>query len=398
MLGGTALGLVAGVPVALAYPVITGHVTDPSGNPVDGCNVELFRYQSSIVVTDLDLRWSSPVETEQTGADGGYTITYPGGDWGGAVGWTGPYALLFEGPNVGAHGGSYRPLWYDQKEGYPGWIYAWSYDVQAATIANQFALTADTDMTSIDATIEPYQGNIACAVTDFYTGLPIPGVYVTLYHYDPWIIGADILYQDDAEYTDANGQYSCQGTDPTDAPGSFWTLLFEKNGYPEVWLGNVGYQSAVAELTQAQQAGVTHVAVDSNATSTVSIVLVPYPVSTSLSLPSVSPGSPTHGKTAKITSMLSPAAAATSGASTLCLSHWETKIVRKKVGTKFKNVKVWYWRLRSTVTMSGSASPGKLTAKIKFAQTGKWKAYVTYAPATGQYLASTSHTKTFTVK
>ena len=246
-----------------------------------------------------------------------------------------------------------------------------------------------------NATIEPYQGTIECRVRDAYSGRPIPDVYVKLYHFDTWTTGDDPSLENGIS-TDGDGRITYSG-DPTLGHGSWWTLLFEKSGYRKIWLGNVPYHAGVSESTQASQTAVSHFQVDSNATSTLSATMVPDPVTTALTLPSVSPTSPVRRATVTITSKLSPRAAAMSGTSKLRLLHWETKIVRKKVGSKVKNIKVWYWRLRSTVKMSRSTS-GKLTAKVKLAQTGKWHAYVKYAPATAQYLASTSHTKAFKVK
>jgi hypothetical protein len=112
------------------------------------------------------------------------------------------------------------------------------------------------------------------------------------------------------------------------------------------------------------------------------------PVKTTVTKPSVTPGTPGKGKTAKFSATLTPKGAATLVTSKLALYHSETKRVAGK--------KVTYWRLRYTLTMKGT-SKGALTASQKLGYAGKWQAIVTFAGSSA-YKKSTSPTRSFTVK
>jgi hypothetical protein len=117
---------------------------------------------------------------------------------------------------------------------------------------------------------------------------------------------------------------------------------------------------------------------------------------TSVSVPGVSPSRPTHGKYATFTAYASPGAAAVTGASTLQLYRYETKTVRKKVRGRWRRVRVKYWRLRSTLTMTPDGT-GRLTARSKLRYAGKWKAQVGFA-GSPFYAPSTSASRGFTVR
>jgi hypothetical protein len=121
------------------------------------------------------------------------------------------------------------------------------------------------------------------------------------------------------------------------------------------------------------------------------------PDATSISRPSVSPSRPTHGKTATFTSLLTPSAAvASGGTSQLSFYRYETKTVRKKVGGRWKNVRVHYWHLRTTKTMS-AGSDGHLTLKYRLPYSGSWKVVARYT-GSSTHAASTSSARQFTAK
>jgi hypothetical protein len=137
------------------------------------------------------------------------------------------------------------------------------------------------------------------------------------------------------------------------------------------------------------------VPISAGETRTENVEVPLYVAPTSLSLPGVSPSRPTHGKTATFTARLTSAAGTPPGASSLFLYRWESKLVRKKVKGKWKKVKVYSWRLRSTRTMTASAD-GSLRATYKLPYSGKWKMIVKYSgPA--NYAPSATE-KTFTAK
>jgi murein DD-endopeptidase MepM/ murein hydrolase activator NlpD len=117
---------------------------------------------------------------------------------------------------------------------------------------------------------------------------------------------------------------------------------------------------------------------------------------TLVSLPSVSPTRPTHGKHATFLAWVSPGAGAVTGVSTLRLYRYETKTVRKKARGRWRRVRVKYWRLRSTVVMTPDAA-GRLAAGSKLRYAGKWKAQVSFS-GSATYSASTSGARTFTVR
>jgi hypothetical protein len=116
------------------------------------------------------------------------------------------------------------------------------------------------------------------------------------------------------------------------------------------------------------------------------------PEATSITRPSVSPSSPTHGKTATFTAWLTPGAATATASSKLDFYRSETKTVRKNG----KNVKTKYWRLKTTKTMT-SASSGRLTLKYKVPSSGKWKVVAKFTGSATD-APSTSSAKQFTVK
>jgi hypothetical protein len=129
---------------------------------------------------------------------------------------------------------------------------------------------------------------------------------------------------------------------------------------------------------------------------------LPPLVATSLTKPTVSPLSPAHGHTATFRSYLAPgdAAFASGGKGTLSLYRVEYKWVTKRVHGVNRRVKVAYWHLRSTATMKRTAGGGErtlLSAGVKPAYSGKWKAIVRFAGSSG-YAARTSATAYFTVR
>ena len=118
--------------------------------------------------------------------------------------------------------------------------------------------------TGVDAVLEPYQGTVECTVHDALTDLPVPNVTVTVFHYDTVTVG-DTPFQENQVTTDANGQFT-YAADPTLAANSWYTLLFDADGYAKVWLGGVPYKAGADETAQSAAAGVTHFQVASNTT------------------------------------------------------------------------------------------------------------------------------------
>jgi hypothetical protein len=116
----------------------------------------------------------------------------------------------------------------------------------------------------------------------------------------------------------------------------------------------------------------------------------------SVSVPSVSPSRPTHGKYATFTAWVSPGAGAVTGVSTLRLYRYETKTVRKQVRGRWRRVRVKYWRLRSTLVMTPDAA-GRVSVRTKPRYPGRWKAQV-YFSDSATHAASASGPRTFTVR
>jgi hypothetical protein len=81
------------------------------------------------------------------------------------------------------------------------------------------------------------------------------------------------------------------------------------------------------------------------------------------------------------------------------LYRWESHYVTKRVHGHNRRVKVHYWHLRNSATMTGTGTGTtvKMTAKITPKYSGKWKAVAVYSGATG-FAGSTSPHKDFTVK
>ncbi|MDR3686265.1 MAG: YCF48-related protein [Coriobacteriia bacterium] len=121
-----------------------------------------------------------------------------------------------------------------------------------------------------------------------------------------------------------------------------------------------------------------------------------FAIDTSLTKPTVRPSSPKHGITATFETHISPVAAAASGITKVYLSHFETKIVKKRIKGQMKKVKVHYWRLRKALMMTGSSS-GRLRATYKLPDAGSWKMYAAFA-GSANYAGSASTTRTFTAK
>jgi hypothetical protein len=121
--------------------------------------------------------------------------------------------------------------------------------------------------------------------------------------------------------------------------------------------------------------------------------------SASLSPPTISPSRPKRGKYAAFSSLLTPGAAASGTSSELLLYHQETKTVRKRINGKMRKVKVKYWRLRTTTTMTPGAAGAstKFTGRFKPKYAGKWRAVASFSGGAG-YAASKSSARAFTVK
>jgi cell wall-associated NlpC family hydrolase len=111
---------------------------------------------------------------------------------------------------------------------------------------------------------------------------------------------------------------------------------------------------------------------------------------------SVSSSAATLGKTATFSIGVAPRGAAVSGVSRVLLYHLETKTVTTTVRGVRKSSTVPYWRLRSTISMEGTATES-LSAKGRLAYPGKWQAQVTYA-GTADYAACTSTVRAFVVR
>jgi hypothetical protein len=123
-------------------------------------------------------------------------------------------------------------------------------------------------------------------------------------------------------------------------------------------------------------------------------VVVTEHYATSLTALTVSPSRPKHGTYATFSAQLAPAHA-TAVASTLTLYRQETKTVRKKVGGRYKRVKVRVWNRKATRTMVADSS-GRLSYRYKPAKSGTWKMVVSY-PGSSSYTAA-SASKTFKVR
>ena len=117
---------------------------------------------------------------------------------------------------------------------------------------------------------------------------------------------------------------------------------------------------------------------------------------TSLARPAVSPSRPRHGKTATFTSFLTPSAAASAGALKMYFYRWDTKTVRKKVGRRYKTVRVKYWHLRATKS-ARATSAGSISLQYKLLRSGSWKVVVAYSGSKA-YSRSTSFNKYFTLR
>jgi hypothetical protein len=125
------------------------------------------------------------------------------------------------------------------------------------------------------------------------------------------------------------------------------------------------------------------------------------PDATTLGKPTLSPSKPTHRKHAHFYAVLTPgaASAAVGGSTTMRLYRWETHYVTKRIHGHNRRVKVHYWHLRNSATMTGTGSGAtvRLTATITPKYAGKWKAVAVHSAGTG-FLGSTSQHKDFTVK
>ena len=254
------VGTASAVPVA--SPVISGQVTDLDGNSLANAHVHLWRN------TLPGNPWFDAADAS-TDSSGNYTISYDNGYLNnGSPGFAGDYALLIEGPDA-----YYRPQWWSGIPGFFARPDIWQLNWQATNLAAHFTLSSGTQMTGADAALEPYQGTIECTVRDAESGLPVPGVKVTLYHFDTVTVGAAPHLQD-VVFTDGDGRF-IYPADPTLAAGSWWTLLMEKTGDRKAWLGGKAYQSGVAAATQAAAAGVTHLQVASAAVRTIEATMQP---------------------------------------------------------------------------------------------------------------------------
>jgi hypothetical protein len=112
----------------------------------------------------------------------------------------------------------------------------------------------------------------------------------------------------------------------------------------------------------------------------------PVPIATSLTRPTTSPATPTHGRTATFRAYLSPAAAAFAYGATATLY-----LYRRESG---------HWRLRNTVTMKRTTASGGralLSAGVKPRYAGKWRAIVKFG-GTLSYTARTSSARDFMVR
>ncbi len=386
--GAAAMAVWAGQARADTIPPfhVSGQVTDGSGAPLQDVHVILYR---NTITPDADDPWFA-ADDEYTDIDGDYTLSYDTGYWGppdqNDPGYEGTYAVLFWAPTVGVDT-IYRPQWYDNAEGFFAQADIWQWDWQAQEIASSFAV-APTGIykTGVDAVLEPYAGTIDGTVLDASTGLPLQNVTVSIFHYDKVTVG-DTPIDENQVTTDANGRFT-YSADPTLATDSWYTLLFDEDGYAKVWLGGVPYKAGVDDAGQSTGKGVGHFEVESNTASPITMNLL---VSTSLTRPSVSAAKGarlTHGKKLAFAATLTPPAAAAKGTSRLRLWHRETKTVNGK--------KVLFWHLRSTLTMRASSS-GKLTASGKLAYAGAWEMQVTYSSTKG-CTACKSAMKTFSVR
>ena len=161
--------------------------------------------------------------------------------------------------------------------------------------------------------------------------------------------------------------------------------------------GSSGSYSGVA-LPDYGIATVFRVRLEKNplyAASSATFSVVPVVTQTHITNLRISPSRPSHGKYATFSATLSPGAVAVTAPITLSLSRRETKTVTQRVGRKTKKVKVAYWRLRKTITMSTKAS-GALSARYKLPYAGSWQAVVSFPGSSGN--TPSSATKTFTAK
>ncbi len=183
------------------------------------------------------------------------------------------------------------------------------------------------------------------------------------------LAGVTVALGSDSTLTAADGTYAL----PNITPGTH-SVTFTKSGY---------IQQVVSAVVVAEGSITTQ-----NASMPIVVV------TTQLSMPSVSPSRPKHGKNATFTTYLTPDAA---GTTRLAFSHWEYKTVTKVVRGKRKRVKVGYWRLRTTRTLSAGGG-GRFYTTYKLPSAGKWRLVASFTPSTGVFTAATSGTKAFTAR
>jgi hypothetical protein len=112
-----------------------------------------------------------------------------------------------------------------------------------------------------------------------------------------------------------------------------------------------------------------------------------------ISLPSVSPTRPTHGKAATFSAALTAAPGFSGGKTTLSFYRHVTRTVNERVRGVLKRVKVVSWQLDATRAMSLAAG-GHLALTYKVPSSGTWKMVARYSGSMS-YNAASSLEKTF---
>jgi hypothetical protein len=131
------------------------------------------------------------------------------------------------------------------------------------------------------------------------------------------------------------------------------------------------------------------------ASATFKVVFVPKQA-TKLYSPRFSKSRLRRGTRVRIKSRVRPSAASAEAQSVLYLYRVKSKVVYKKIGGRWRRVKVWYWARTGKFYMARWRN-GWVAATVRLRYRGYWKTYVVYPGSTG-YEPCVSHVKRFRVR
>ena len=227
--------------------------------------------------------------------------------------------------------------------------------------------------------------NMVGQVTTWKLGDLAPSVLTTggtssSYHSFQQVSGDRVVWRewDGAEYHVMT--WAVGDSKPTTLSGDYSAHNPVVSGDRVAWQGYVGGKSQIFTAVLAEEPTPT-----------------PSPIATSLTRPAVSPSKPKKGKYATFTTYLRPGGGGVGAKVTLKLSQQLTKSERKKVGGKWRTVKVKYWKLRKTININGTGAE-KFSTRVKLAYKGSWKAEVSATVAGGYSGPAKPKALTFTVK